>query len=244
MIPSTNTSDSKILSAHQPNFLPWLGYFAKINQSHIFVFSDDISYSKQQNINRTSFLDSNGNEFLWHLPVKKKPGGRIYEKLLCHEEGRVFDHGVSKIRTEYKRTPFYSELIAIVDQIEHAFYSVNYLAEFNIFGIRIISDYLNIQNNFLRGSDYGLQDYSANERLLYRAKVLGIPTYLCGQGASSYQDDKWLVERGMKIQYVNYSELDFYGDEFKRSILHLVSHYGIDSLKNFLENSSFRVTGG
>ena len=118
------------------------------------------------------------------------------------------------------------------------------LAELNIFCIEEISKNLKLESIFLRGSDYGLQNYSANERLLYRAKVLEIPIYLCGQGASGYQDDKWLIERGMKIQYVNYSEMDFYGDDLQYSILHLISLYGLNNLKNFFANSSFRSGGG
>lgn len=240
MIQNNNPITSPILSAHQPNFLPWLGYFSKINQSHIFVFSDDVYYSKQQNFNRATFLDSCGNEFLWHIPIKKNPNGRIYEKLICHDEKRVFSRGTSKIRNEYKKTPFFDELLDFIDQIERAFDSMKSLAELNIFCIEEISKNLKIESIFLRGSDYGLQNYSANERLLYRAKVLEIPIYLCGQGASGYQDDKWLIERGMKIQYVNYSEMDFYGDDLQYSILHLISLYGLNNLKIFFANSSFR----
>lgn len=241
MIQNNNSIASSILSAHQPNFLPWLGYFSKINQSHIFVFSDDVHYSKQQNVNRATFLDSCGNEFLWHIPIKKNPDGRIYEKLICHDERRVFARGASKIRIEYRKAPFFDELLDFIDQIERAFDSIKSLAEFNIFCIEKISNHLKIESIFLRGSNYGLQNYSANERLLYRAKVLEIPIYLCGLGASGYQDDKWLIERGMKIHYVNYSELNFYGDDLRHSILHLISLYGLNNLKNFIVNSSFRA---
>jgi len=241
MISNGNFLASSILSAHQPNFLPWLGYFSKINQSHIFVFSDDVRYSKQQNISRATFLDEIGNEFFWQIPIKKNPSGRIYEKLLCHEESRVFDRGASKLRNEYKKAPFYNDLLSLIDQIELAFYSIKHIAEFNIFCIKLIANYLKIESIFLKGSDYGLQDYSANERLLFRAKVLGIPTYLCGQGASGYQDDRWLNERGMDVRYVNYSELDFYGDDLRHSILHLIALYGVNSIKNFIFNSSYRA---
>jgi hypothetical protein len=236
-----NYSESTILSAHQPNFLPWLGYFLKINQSHIFVFSDDVYYSKQQNFNRATFLDSRGEEFIWHIPVQKKPTGRIYEKLICHDEVRVFSNGASKIRNEYKKTPFFHELIELVDQIEEAFNSMKSLAEFNIFCIETISNLLMIKSIFLKGSSYGLQNYSANERLLYRAKALGVPDYLCGVGAAGYQNDKWLIEQGMKIHYVNYSELSFFKDNSQYSILHLIPLYGINNLRNFIVNSVFRA---
>ena len=35
------------IAIHQPNYLPWLGYFAKIFAADVFVFLDDVQYSKK-----------------------------------------------------------------------------------------------------------------------------------------------------------------------------------------------------
>ena len=32
---------------HQPNFMPWVGYFYKMLHSDIFVLLDDVSYTKR-----------------------------------------------------------------------------------------------------------------------------------------------------------------------------------------------------
>jgi len=34
------------IAIHQPQYLPWPGYFNKILQSDIFVFLDDVQYKK------------------------------------------------------------------------------------------------------------------------------------------------------------------------------------------------------
>ena len=43
----------KICVIMQPTYLPWIGYFDLIKQSDIFVFLDDVQYTKQdwRNIN-------------------------------------------------------------------------------------------------------------------------------------------------------------------------------------------------
>ena len=41
-----------ILSAHQPNFLPYLGFFNKMKQSDIFIIRDEVLYIKKEYHNR------------------------------------------------------------------------------------------------------------------------------------------------------------------------------------------------
>ena len=38
---------SKVIAIHQPNYIPWLGYFYKIYESDIFVFLDDVQFSNK-----------------------------------------------------------------------------------------------------------------------------------------------------------------------------------------------------
>ena len=42
----------KIVSIHQPGYLPWLGFFKKIESADIFVFLDDVQYSRGKWENR------------------------------------------------------------------------------------------------------------------------------------------------------------------------------------------------
>jgi hypothetical protein len=35
-----------LVTIHQPNFFPWLGYFDKIRQSDIFIFLDAVDYPR------------------------------------------------------------------------------------------------------------------------------------------------------------------------------------------------------
>ena len=59
------------LSCHQPQYLPWLGYFDKINKSDIFVFLDDVQYKKREFQNRNKIRNSTGEEWLT-VPVISK----------------------------------------------------------------------------------------------------------------------------------------------------------------------------
>ncbi len=58
----------KLLSAHQPDYLPWLGFFHKVSVSDLFVIFDDVPYSKKMRYNRNKILGPNG-AFLLSVPV-------------------------------------------------------------------------------------------------------------------------------------------------------------------------------
>ncbi|MBI4640810.1 MAG: WbqC family protein, partial [Candidatus Tectomicrobia bacterium] len=37
-----------MIAIHQPQYLPWLGYFDKIDQADIFVILDTVQYTKNE----------------------------------------------------------------------------------------------------------------------------------------------------------------------------------------------------
>lgn len=66
----------KIISAHQPCYLPWLGYFNKIYNSDVFVILDDVQFEKGSYTNRVQIKGQNGAQWLT-IPIKQKMGQRI-----------------------------------------------------------------------------------------------------------------------------------------------------------------------
>ena len=70
----------RILAAHQPNFLPWLGYLHKAAQADVFVLADDVQYTKHGFINRNRVRTSQGWQWLT-VPVRTRGRGRqrIYD---------------------------------------------------------------------------------------------------------------------------------------------------------------------
>ena len=62
-----------IVSIHQPNYLPWLGYFDKIKQSDIFVVFDDVQFprGKKHFGHRNQIKTNTGKKWLT-VPIKNK----------------------------------------------------------------------------------------------------------------------------------------------------------------------------
>ncbi|MGE5308553.1 MAG: WbqC family protein, partial [Deltaproteobacteria bacterium] len=53
-----------ILSVHQPQYIPWLGYFDKIARSDAFVFLDCVQYKAREYQNRNRIRRKGGSMWL------------------------------------------------------------------------------------------------------------------------------------------------------------------------------------
>ena len=45
-----------IAAGHQPNYLPWLGFFDKIKQADLFIIEDNIQFERQGFISRNKIM--------------------------------------------------------------------------------------------------------------------------------------------------------------------------------------------
>jgi len=53
-----------IIAVHQPQYLPWLGYFDKIDKADIFVLLDTVQYKKNEWQNRNKIKTAQGWQWL------------------------------------------------------------------------------------------------------------------------------------------------------------------------------------
>ena len=60
-----------LLSAHQPAYLPWLGYFEKIARADVFIYMDTVQFERNSYTNRNKIKGSNGAKMLT-IPVCMK----------------------------------------------------------------------------------------------------------------------------------------------------------------------------
>ena len=96
-----------ILSAHQPCYLPWLGYFNKIWNSDLFVWLDDVQFEKGGYINRTKIKTAQGERWLT-IPVKMKghTATRIKD-MECSDGAWGFKHA-AQLYDVYHKSPYYT----------------------------------------------------------------------------------------------------------------------------------------
>lgn len=223
-----------IVAGHQPNFLPWFGYFEKMLKCDIFVYSDDVQYPKQSWVNRVPIPISGATTWL-SLPVTKGGDGRIADK--CYvADATVLDRLIKTVRINFGGFPFANDLEPVLEHFSSIFLHGENLADLNIQTISHIAASLGIKTPTHRGMDLGLEIYHRNERLIERCKMLSSTMYLCGQGADSYQDEAMLAQAGIELCRIDYAVGHaLLGEDMKYSILHSIAKYGTNYLRAGVE---------
>ena len=55
-----NGVEGRVACIHQPNYMPWLGFFAKIIRADVFVVMDNVQFPKNSWTNRVQVVGSDG----------------------------------------------------------------------------------------------------------------------------------------------------------------------------------------
>lgn len=192
-----------VVAIHQPNYLPWLGFFSKMIQSDVFIFLDDAQYTKNSYINRTRLLCDGVAKWLT-IPIRVPLGTSIHSAKPPAGDwiGQHLDRMSNYYRTAPARQETLDELAAIFTGIT----ADDSIANINMTLIRALSSRLGVGTEFRVASQFGVSEKRSNERLIALVRSVDPgATYLSGAGASSYQDPKKFEAAGLGIQFTRFS---------------------------------------
>ncbi len=190
-----------ILSANQPYFAPFPGFFYKAWMSDLFVLLDDVQFPQGTTwISRNRFKGHQGA--LWiTVPVWKKGLGlqKISEVRICHE-GRWAKKHLKSLKTAYKKAPYLPEHLEF---LEETFSEKNdMLGELNLAVIRYLMRALTIQTKWVLLSDLDIPS-TGNRRLVDLCTKLGASQFVAQSPAKKFLDEKSFQNEGIEVTYVS-----------------------------------------
>ncbi len=135
------------LAIMQPYFFPYIGYFQAINAVDKYILYSKLNYITEGWINRNRILKVNGEAFFIIVNVVDKSSyKKICEiKLDCNKKWRK--KILHSIYFNYKISPFFEEIYALVEQIVN--YDTEYLYKINEIGIVTICNFLEIDTEIV-----------------------------------------------------------------------------------------------
>ncbi len=194
------------IAIHQPNFLPWIGYFNKINQVNKFIFLDDVQFERGKTYTSRTKILVQGKEFWLTVPVTNK------SELLDIKDMQVessFFWKKTHLKTlflSYKKAPYFEEVFPIIETI----YSQKsiYLIDYNIPLIEKICQYLAINVKFIKSSE--IENIGKNavgmNKILNILLSTNAEEYISGNGSGSkrYIDEKLLNKNNISLKWQNF----------------------------------------
>lgn len=228
-----------ILSIMQPNFFPWLGFFHQVYKCEKFVFLDDVQYVRRSWNNRCKILTDTGLKTLT-MPVKSK--GKFKQNILEAEIDNSDNwrrKHLAIIYENYKRASQFNHIITFVEEL---FYNNQYarVSEFNIATIQKICNFLELDRQFFRSSDLGIQQKNSDRILKICQKMEGT-IYFAGASSRSYLNLSDFSNNGISVDFQkifckHHKKGSTLSNIIETSIIHYLFNFEKIKILDFLEN--------
>ena len=220
-----------IIAIHQPQYLPWLGYFDKFEKADIFCYLDNVQFKKNEWQNRNRIKSAQGWQWIT-VPVQY----RFPQIINTVEINNAVDwkrKHLQAIITNYSKAPFFKEYIGLFEETYSKEWE--YLSQLNVYLIEKIREILALnRTQTVLASDLNLSE-DPTDRLIDICNTLGGDTYLSGKDGAKYMELERFNERGIKVIFQDfthpvYSQL--FGEfQSNLSIVDLLFNCGPESMK-------------
>lgn len=190
-----------IISAHQPTYLPWLGFVHKIICSDVFVIMDDVQFEKNSFANRNKILQ-NETEILLTIPLSMKNhlNKTIKEMTVANHVWKK-KHWKSICQCYSNSRNFH--------RFEKAFETLflcdsSFFIDYCDMGLSIITDYLDLDTKIVKSSTLNISG-KKNEYIIEMVKKLNGTAFLFGANGKTYADRDLLKTNGIIPFFQSYS---------------------------------------
>lgn len=188
-----------IIAIHQPNYIPWIGYFYKMAKCDVFVLLDDALHSKGTITNKNKVKTPNGvSTLIVPLSIKEK---KINELIICND-GKWNKKHWRIIHDSYMKAPFFNAYAGFFAQVFNSEFET--FCELNITLIKEIRRILGISAKLIVASNLNGDFGKGSERNMNICRHLGGDTYLSGLGARKYNDEAAFKEAGIDLIYSDF----------------------------------------
>ena len=185
-----------ILTIHQPEHLPWAGFFHKMMCADQYVVLDHVQFRKNYYQNRNKVVSKNNVPVWLTVPlVSGALADSINEKVISYEQKWINKY-LSIIKDSYSGAryfnDYYPEIVSIVKNKHFKLLSLN--IELIIFFRKV----LGIDNKLLFSSEMGILSSKSN-MILDICTSLGASSYISGESGTDYLDKGSFLRSGIEL---------------------------------------------
>ena len=191
------------VAIHQPNYLPWIGYFKKMSLCDVFVILDTVQFSKDSYTQRTKIRTRDG--WMWlTIPIQRGERSGLIKDVLLPEDCKWRKKHWLSIHSNYAKTKDFNDFNDFFKSV-YLDYDTDRLQDFNEKFILYISDILGIHPEIVYASELNLEnDLKKSDHLIEIIENTGGDVYISGVGGRNYIKEEKFERKGIEIEYFEF----------------------------------------
>lgn len=189
-----------IVGIHQPEHLPWLGFFNKMANSDKLIILDNVQYRKRYYQNRNKILVSGRGAYIG-VPVKLEnyrdktiADMEIYSDLEVPWKTKY----LKTIDYNYRRHKYFGDYFPFFEELVEK--EITNLCEFNMQIIKFLAQKLFIDTKVVMASTLSVEG-SKSDLILNIAKELNADIYLSGPSGRDYMELPKYQKEGINVWF-------------------------------------------
>ncbi len=212
---------SKTVVIHQPDFVPYLGFFQRFLAADQFIVLDHVQFvtgTSRSWTHRDKIKTPTGEKWLT-LSVRKAPMGTPINEIELSSSVDWVTDNLNLLKQNYRSAPFFDEVYPFVINLYHA--PPRMMVDFNLNSIELLMDLLDVRRPLVRSSTLKPEGNS-NELLIGLLEKVGATHYLSGNGARAYMQPEQFAQAGIEVVWQRFTH-PVYPQQFGTFIPYLSS---------------------
>lgn len=188
----------KTVVIHQPDFMPYLGYFDRLLHADTLVVLETVQFERGSHrfMNRDKIKTERGDQW-FNLCIKKTARDTAIKDIeLVDDGGKWKKNNLGLFHQHYRKAPFYKEILPYLEKLyardDKLFWT------FSFASIEMLMDLFDVHPEVIFSSDINPQGKN-NDLIVDIMHKVGATRYLSGVGAEDYFDPKVYEEAGIEV---------------------------------------------
>ena len=190
---------SRTLVIHQPDFLPYLGFFHRLLYADALIILDDVQFLRRGWHHRDKIKTPSGEKWIT-VGIKKAPQETKIKDIILNDSNWR-EENLKLFRLNYEKADFFEEIFPYLESLYSK--KIGKMLEFNMESIYMLLKLFDIKIDIKYSSIYK-STYKANELLADILKKEGATHYLSGIGARDYYDEAPFKKAGVGVVWQDF----------------------------------------
>lgn len=200
-----------ILTAHQPLYLPWLGFFQKVSMSDKFCLWDDVQFDPNDYQQRNYFKNPNGPCMIT-VPIKSKENRNKIKDVRIENQHKWKRIHLNTILVSYSKSPYFESYFDFFKKT----YSNNWdsLVDLDSHIMEYLFKELGMAVDIIKASALRFEG-EKTARIINMCNQLDADIYIFGTLGKNYADLELFEKAGIKPYFQEYKHPTYpqlYGD--------------------------------